>query len=103
MRIIYAAISIYAGSLVKILTKAPETVCASQEHDAAEHEAQQHNAPKRLHDAFFVARAVVIAENGLRARRNSAERHGDDEHEALHDGGTRDEHIGCLRRRIFAA
>ena len=26
-------------------------------------------------------------------RRNSAERHGDDEHEALHDGGTRDEHI----------
>ncbi len=42
---------------------------------------------------FFVARAVVIAENGLRARRYSAERHGDDKHEALHDGSTRDEHI----------
>lgn len=71
------------------------------EHQTAERHAQQDDAAERLRDALRIACAVVIAEDGLRACRDAAERHGDDEHKALHDRRARDEHI-AVRAAVSA-
>ena len=73
----------------------------SKEHDNCEHKAQQHDILFRAHHAFSISRAVVIAQNGLRARCDAAERHGDDQHKALQNGRARDQHI-TVRSAVFA-
>ena len=51
--------------------------------DHRKDKAQQDDVFFRLDNTFGVPRAVVIAEDGLRTRRDAAERHGDDQHKAL--------------------